>query len=83
MRDTISQYTSDDSNTFKTIVGFDCRGLEPFDFSPRIGFIAEGLESGTKFNEVNLEEKEWVDYDEKSNQSVGVYELEYKFVTIK
>ena len=25
-----------DNNKFKTIVSFDCRGLEPTDFSPRV-----------------------------------------------
>ena len=28
---------ADDSNKFKTMVAFDCRGLEPVDFSPRVG----------------------------------------------
>lgn len=65
------------------MVVFDCRGVEPFDFSPRIGFTAEGLETGTPFNEINLEEREWVDYDEKAGESVGIYEMEHKFVAIK
>ena len=26
----------EDSERFKTIVVFDCRGVEPFDFSPRV-----------------------------------------------
>ncbi|CAG2184197.1 unnamed protein product, partial [Oppiella nova] len=32
----ITQYTSDDSNSFKTICGFDCRGVSVIDFSPRV-----------------------------------------------
>ena len=27
--------------------------------------------------------QEWMDYDEKQKESVGVYELEHKFVTVK
>ncbi|KAG8188046.1 hypothetical protein JTE90_009920 [Oedothorax gibbosus] len=73
-------YTAEDSETFKTIVVFDCRGVEPIDFSPRIGFRAKGESSGTKFDEINLEEKEWVDYDEKANLSVSICEMEHKFV---
>lgn len=65
------------------MVTFDCRGLEPIDYSPRTGFAAEGVESGTQFNEINLEEKEWVDYDEKAQKSVGIYDLDFKFVTVK
>ena len=27
---------AEDSNRFKTMVAFDCRGVEPVDFSPRV-----------------------------------------------
>lgn len=83
LKDTIKPYTADDSNKFKTVVAFDCRGVEPVDFSPRVGFVAEGEETGTPFNEVELTTGEWCDYDEKKGESVGVYEIEHKFVTVK
>ncbi|XP_020624910.1 UPF0587 protein v1g245604-like isoform X4 [Orbicella faveolata] len=35
IKDSITAYKADDSNKFKTMVAFDCRGLEPVDFSPR------------------------------------------------
>ena len=38
LKDTIKPYTEDDSGHFKTVVVFDCRGVEPVDFSPRVGF---------------------------------------------
>lgn len=76
-------YKSDDQNSFKTIVTFDCRGMEPTDFSPSEGWIAKAEESGKIFTDINLSEKEWVEYDEKSQQSVGVYELESRFVNVK
>jgi len=81
--DTISKYTIEDSNKFKSIVSFDCRGLSIIDFSPRNGFKCCGIESNTKFEDVNLEEKEWVDYDERQNQPVGIYDVQYQFVTTK
>ena len=31
-------YDMKDNNKVKTIVVFDCRGLEPVDFSPRMGW---------------------------------------------
>lgn len=40
-------------------------------------------ESGKIFENVNLTEKEWVEYDEKSQQSVGIYEFESRFVHVK
>lgn len=29
-------YTADKSGAFHKLVSFDCRGLEPFDFDPRV-----------------------------------------------
>jgi len=73
----------EDSNKFKSIVMFDCRGLSVIDFSPRNGFKCHGVESNTVFEDINLEEKEWVDYDDKQNQPVGIYEVQHQFVTNK
>ncbi|XP_053549430.1 CXXC motif containing zinc binding protein isoform X1 [Bombina bombina] len=72
-------YNAEDSDTFKTIVEFECRGLEPVDFQPQAGFAAEGAETGTRFNEINLQEKDWTDYDEKAKESVGIYEVTHQF----
>jgi len=83
LKDSLSPYLEDDVPKFKTIVTFDCRGVEPVDFSPRVGWEAEGLESGTKFTDVDLSEEDWSDYDEKASESVGIYELKHKFVTLK
>ncbi|XP_037083481.1 UPF0587 protein v1g245604-like [Pollicipes pollicipes] len=60
-----------ESDIFQTVVAFDCRGLEPTDFSPRIGWACRGTDSDTPFANVDLSEKEWVEYDEKANQSVS------------
>lgn len=81
--DTVSKYSEENSNTFKSIVVFDCRGVSIIDFSPRNGFKCRGNDSNTVFEDINLEEKEWVDYDERQNQPVGIYEVEHQFVTIK
>ncbi|XP_050512574.1 UPF0587 protein CG4646 [Diabrotica virgifera virgifera] len=77
------KYTNEDSGKFKTIVSFECRGIEPFEFAPSEGWIAKVEESNKIFDNINLTEKEWVEYDEKSQQSVGVYEFESKFVPCK
>ncbi|KAF4797203.1 hypothetical protein TURU_077184 [Turdus rufiventris] len=76
----LTQLQAEDSEKFKTIVEFECRGLEPVDFQPQAGFAAEGAESGTPFNDINLLEKDWNDYDEKTKESVGIYEVTHKFV---
>ena len=45
-------------------------------------FVQDGFQvessTGTKFDDVDLSEGEWVEYDEKLGDSVGIYELEHK-----
>ncbi|XP_038067914.1 CXXC motif containing zinc binding protein-like [Patiria miniata] len=82
LKDSYKAYNVEDSGSFKTIVGFECRGMEPVEFSPRIGFAAKGAESTTQF-EVDLTEKEWADYDEKTNLPVSIEEFESRFITMK
>lgn len=77
------KYTNDDQGSFRTLVTFDCRGIEPTEFTPGEGWIVKAEESGKIFENVNLTEKEWVEYDEKSQQSIGIYEFESRFVTVK
>uniref|UniRef100_A0A671K881 CXXC motif containing zinc binding protein n=1 Tax=Sinocyclocheilus anshuiensis TaxID=1608454 RepID=A0A671K881_9TELE len=80
LRDTITPYNAEDSERYKTIVQFECRGLEPVDFQPQAGFAASGAETSTQFPEINLQEKDWTDYDEKASESVGIYEVTYQFI---
>ena len=92
INDSVVSYDANDSTKFKTIVIFDCRGLEPVDFEPRDGWKArgykenedgEGEETSTEFNEIDLSDKEWADYDEKSEESTMISEFEVKFVVVK
>lgn len=68
---------------FKPLVVFDCRGIEPVEFSPSKGWIAKAAESGTVFTDIDLSSGDWADYDEKLSESVGIYELESKFISVK
>lgn len=81
MHETLKPYNCDDSENFKTIVAFDCRGYMPIECQFLAGWLAEGEESGTKFD-VDLKELEWADYDEKAKCSVGIYDLEHKFIKV-
>lgn len=76
-------YTSDDSGKFKTIICFDCRGVEPTDFSPREGWIVKAADGGQTFENVDLSEDDWVEYDTKNNNSIGVYDFESNFIKLK
>uniref|UniRef100_A0A672M8F0 CXXC motif containing zinc binding protein n=1 Tax=Sinocyclocheilus grahami TaxID=75366 RepID=A0A672M8F0_SINGR len=71
---------AEDSERYKTIVQFECRGLEPVDFQPQAGFAARGATTSTQFPEINLQEKDWTDYDEKASESVGIYEVTHQFL---
>ncbi|XP_067678963.1 UPF0587 protein v1g245604-like [Haliotis asinina] len=81
LKDTLSSYTAADAGKFKSVVTFDCRGVEPTDFSPRVGWNVEGEETSTVFSDIDLGDKEWYDYDEKGQTSVSITELQHKFVT--
>ncbi|KAI1258524.1 hypothetical protein F5Y18DRAFT_413284 [Xylariaceae sp. FL1019] len=61
----------------QTILEFDCRGLEFTSFSPEGEWVADGLESGTKFEGIELTDGEWFDYDEKANHEVSIKELRW------
>ncbi|KAA3672580.1 uncharacterized protein DEA37_0000882 [Paragonimus westermani] len=76
-------YTSEDSGQFKTIVVFDCRGLELLRFSPRVGWTARGVNSGTLFNDVSLTDSNWCDYDDVGNCEVSIFNVESRFVKLK
>jgi len=54
------------------LVTLDCRNLEFVGFDPEGTWRCVGTETGTVFEEVDLSEGEWTDYDEKSKLSVGV-----------
>lgn len=77
-------YTMEDSEARKfTPIGcFDCRGIEPVDFSLREGWTAEAT-SGAKFVDIDLSEGEWSEYDEKASVSVGILNVEHKFVVTR
>jgi len=36
IKDSLCAYFADDMPQFKTVVAFDCRGVEPTDFEPRV-----------------------------------------------
>ncbi|OQR90802.1 hypothetical protein ACHHYP_05237 [Achlya hypogyna] len=70
--------TANDSGEYVPIVGFECRGLEPYNWSAEGGYKVVSAGGSTVFEDVNLSE-DWADYDEEGDQSVGIYSLEHKF----
>ncbi|KAJ2920374.1 hypothetical protein MD484_g175, partial [Candolleomyces efflorescens] len=64
-----------ENGQLQPILEIECRGLEFTGFDPSGIWKCTGAESGTKFDEVDLNEPEWVDYDEKAQLPVGVSEF--------
>ncbi|KAL0028673.1 hypothetical protein WJX79_009914 [Trebouxia sp. C0005] len=58
------EYTAQDERQFVSIIGFECRGMDVINWHPEDGFRVEST-SGQLFDNVDLSDGEWVDYDEK------------------
>jgi hypothetical protein len=68
-------YTDADSGKWIAILGIECRGIEITEYVPGFDFDAE-TSGGTKFNGIDLTEKEWTEYDEDADLSVSIMEFE-------
>jgi hypothetical protein len=62
----------------KNILEFDCRGLEFTEFLPEGEWLAEGIESGSKFTGIELQDGDWFDYDEKTGEEVSIKDLKFE-----
>jgi hypothetical protein len=64
-----------ESEGFQEIISFDCRGVDlvSWEWKGTEGLVASVLE-GEEF-EVDLQQEEWSDYSEKTEQSVGIYKI--------
>eukprot|EP00879_Flechtneria_rotunda_P010158 GHRR01010619.1.p1 GENE.GHRR01010619.1~~GHRR01010619.1.p1 ORF type:complete len:164 (+),score=32.79 GHRR01010619.1:95-586(+) len=70
--------SEDDENKWVPVMAFECRGIEPTAFHPEDGFVVQ-TKGGKLFDDVDLTELEWVEFDEKLSDSVGIYNIESKF----
>mmetsp|Transcript_6497 Transcript_6497/g.10624 ORF Transcript_6497/g.10624 Transcript_6497/m.10624 type:complete len:159 (-) Transcript_6497:166-642(-) len=71
------QYGAEDSGSMKPILGLECRGLEIERWIPGDDFVVEST-SGVIFENVDLTENDWADYDERNDESVSITDLEYR-----
>ncbi|KAF5183316.1 Cxxc motif-containing zinc binding protein [Thalictrum thalictroides] len=67
---------------YAPLMMFDCRGLEPVDFSFGHGWKAEST-SGTKFGDIDLSGGDYSEYCEKGEVPVMVSNLKAKFNCLK
>lgn len=57
----------------------DTRGIDFEAFKADGKFQCIGEESNTKFDDVDLEDNEWYDYDEKAGAEVSITNIEWTF----
>lgn len=71
-------YTGPDYSSLCTL---EFRGVEPVAFDATQGtWKCQGEESNTKFDDVVLEEGEWTEYDEKTEEGVSIMEVDSRWV---
>jgi len=76
-----SEYTAEDDGLFRTLIVFEVRGLDIVGFDARDGWA---VQSGRKvFQDVDLTDKEWVEYNDEDNIPVEINNLEFNFISIK
>ncbi|KAG2074985.1 DUF866-domain-containing protein [Suillus decipiens] len=71
-------YSAESNGQFATLLKMECRGLEFIDFAPKGRWTCKG-ETGTNFSDVDLEEDDWVDYDEKAKVDVRISNIESRW----
>ena len=70
-------YTAKDSGAFKTIVGFECRGLtiKKAEISADFNCVSTG---GTTFEQIDLTDNDWTDYDDKNGNDLSVSVMSFE-----
>ncbi|KAK3066012.1 hypothetical protein LTR53_017794 [Teratosphaeriaceae sp. CCFEE 6253] len=76
--DTPKAYPQASPAKARNIITLDCRGLEFVEFKADGNWKATGIESGTKFAEIDLSEGDWYDYDEKAGEEVSIKDVKWE-----
>merc|ERR1712078_177330 len=60
-----------ETDKWQPLLAIDCRGLEPIGWQPRSGYTVVS-EGGKRFEDIEIEDGAWCDYDDENDLSVGV-----------
>ncbi|KAK9466393.1 hypothetical protein V1512DRAFT_167874 [Lipomyces arxii] len=71
-------YTAEDSGTWKNIVELEVRGLEFTEFEVQGDWTCKSAANGAVYEEVDLQQGEWFDYDEKAGEEVTITEVKWQ-----
>ncbi|XP_010669152.2 uncharacterized protein LOC104886392 [Beta vulgaris subsp. vulgaris] len=72
-----------EAGEYAPLMSFDCRGLEPLEYSFGCDQWKVETTAGTVFENVNLSGGDWVDYDENGSMPVSVDNLKSRFDVVK
>lgn len=77
-----AEYTFEDSEEGKYVdlLIIEARGVDLVKFIPENGFFEAKGTKGTKFEEIDLSEGEFYDYDDDASQEVSITEIDWKIV---
>lgn len=70
--------TIEKAGKFVPILEIDARGVEFVEFIPDGQFECRGAETTTRFDDVDLSDGEWYDYDEKANAEVSITDVKWE-----
>ncbi|KAH3667072.1 hypothetical protein WICMUC_005419 [Wickerhamomyces mucosus] len=74
-------YTIEDSGKSVDFLSIEARGLDIVKFLPENGFfISKGAESITKFDDIDLSEGEFYDYDDNAGAEVSITDISWDIV---
>jgi len=83
IKDSVKPYLAENDGKFIVVVAFESRGIEPTDWDIRSGWIISSACSNLTFDDVNLGEKEWYEYDQNANETISITEIQHRFVKLK
>jgi len=67
-----------ENQAYVPLVGFECRGCEPTRWDPGSGYTCKSTK-GARFDDIDLSEGEWMDYDADHDLSVLIENVQHKF----
>jgi hypothetical protein len=75
-----TQINASDNDAWVVLFAIECRGLEPVEWMPRKDFTVTSS-GGVKFEEVEIEDGLWADYDGENDMPVSIQNLTWEFFT--
>mmetsp|Transcript_41155 Transcript_41155/g.53081 ORF Transcript_41155/g.53081 Transcript_41155/m.53081 type:complete len:113 (+) Transcript_41155:249-587(+) len=73
-----TEITAADNDSWVVLFAIECRGLEPVEWMPKLDFQVKST-GGVKFDEVDIEDGLWADYDAENDMPVSIQELTHEF----